>query len=97
MQNVNLSRKRTDTVHALLCDVDEFLAYIAVVKTPDMDAVRGRLVRLLRSARHQLIAAGRSPMGPSIQGWRTAIAAVALGGLVAAVVGLSRSRGAPRG
>jgi len=92
MQNVNVSRERGDTVHALLCDVDEFLGYIAVVKTPDMDAVRGKLVRSLRGARHQLIAAAQPQAAPSIQGWRIVIAAVALGGLVGAIIGLSRGR-----
>jgi ElaB/YqjD/DUF883 family membrane-anchored ribosome-binding protein len=44
-------------VQALLSDVDEFLGYIAIVKTPDVDAVREVLDRSLRHAKYELLTA----------------------------------------
>jgi ElaB/YqjD/DUF883 family membrane-anchored ribosome-binding protein len=45
------------TVQALLNDVDEFLSYIAIVKTPEVDAIRDRLERSLSSAKIELLTA----------------------------------------
>jgi ElaB/YqjD/DUF883 family membrane-anchored ribosome-binding protein len=41
----------------LLRDVDEFLNYIAIVKTPEVDAVRASIDRSLRMAKHELLKA----------------------------------------
>lgn len=48
------------TVQALISDVDEFLSYIAIVKTPEVDAIRDRLQVALRTAKQELLAATRS-------------------------------------
>jgi ElaB/YqjD/DUF883 family membrane-anchored ribosome-binding protein len=45
------------TVQALLNDVDEFLSYIAIVKTPEVDAIRDRLERSLSGAKFELLTA----------------------------------------
>ena len=41
----------------LLRDVDELLNYIAIVKTPEVDAVRASIDRSLRRAKHELLKA----------------------------------------
>lgn len=45
------------TARALLNDVEAYLSYLAIVKTPDVDAVRDRIERSLRDAKHELLAA----------------------------------------
>jgi ElaB/YqjD/DUF883 family membrane-anchored ribosome-binding protein len=42
------------SLRTLLRDVDEFLKYIAIVKTPEVDAVRANLERSLGMAKRQL-------------------------------------------
>ena len=42
---------------ALLSDVDEFLSYLAIVKTPDVDAIRDGLERSLRHGKYELLTA----------------------------------------
>ena len=71
----------------LLRDVDEFLNYIAIVKTPEVDAVRASIDRSLRMAKHELLKAvasvhQKAPRGVSARSLRekpwAAIAAAAL-------------------
>jgi ElaB/YqjD/DUF883 family membrane-anchored ribosome-binding protein len=96
------------TVQALLNDVDEFLSYIAIVKTPDVDAIRDRLERSLSSAKLELLTAvkrsrSNSPGFYRASGLRArkfisthpgiAIAAAAvLGAVIGTVAGASRHR-----
>ena len=50
-----MSSKADQSVRTLLRDVDEFLQYIAIVKTPEVDAVRASLERSLAAAKHELL------------------------------------------
>jgi ElaB/YqjD/DUF883 family membrane-anchored ribosome-binding protein len=59
------------TVQALLNDVDEFLSYIAIVKTPEVDAIRDRLERSLSGAKIELLTAVNRSRSNS-PGFRTA-------------------------
>lgn len=43
------------SLRTLLSDVDEFLKYIAIVKTPEVDVVREYLERSLGMAKHELL------------------------------------------
>jgi ElaB/YqjD/DUF883 family membrane-anchored ribosome-binding protein len=49
------SRSAEQSAGTLLRDVDEFLNYIAIVKTPEVDAVRASIDRSLRMAKHELL------------------------------------------
>jgi ElaB/YqjD/DUF883 family membrane-anchored ribosome-binding protein len=51
------SRSAEQSAGTLLRDVDEFLNYIAIVKTPEVDAVRASIDRSLRMAKHELLKA----------------------------------------
>jgi ElaB/YqjD/DUF883 family membrane-anchored ribosome-binding protein len=50
-----MSSNADQSVRTLLRDVDEFLQYIAIVKTPEVDAVRASLERSLAAAKHELL------------------------------------------
>jgi ElaB/YqjD/DUF883 family membrane-anchored ribosome-binding protein len=72
----------------LLRDVDEFLNYIAIVKTPEVDEVRENLERSLRMAKHELLnavarvrrrAAGRAAVRALGNPWSAVAAAALLG------------------
>ena len=51
------SRSADQSAGTLLRDVDELLNYIAIVKTPEVDAVRASIDRSLRMAKHELLKA----------------------------------------
>ncbi|MDB6083507.1 MAG: hypothetical protein JWN43_1388 [Gammaproteobacteria bacterium] len=87
---------REPTVHALLSDVDEFLSYIAIVKTPEVDAIRDRLERSLRAAKDELLAAVARPRPHASEPptqfvrahpWIAAAAASLLGALIGVLTG----------
>ena len=77
------------SLQTLLSDVDEFLKYIAIVKTPEVDAVRESLERSLRMANHELLnaaalvrkkASGRvAARAPGGNPWAAVAAAALLG------------------
>jgi ElaB/YqjD/DUF883 family membrane-anchored ribosome-binding protein len=83
------SRTADQSAGALLRDVDEFLKYIAIVKTPEVDAVRASIDRSLRLAKHELLKAaasvhqkasrGVSSRSPREKPWAAIAAAVLLG------------------
>ena len=86
---------------ALVNDVDEFLDYIAIVKTPEVDAVREQLERSLGAARQDLIGAARRAsglrVGPTERPvrrnlWAAIAAASLLGALIGAAAGRRRQR-----
>jgi ElaB/YqjD/DUF883 family membrane-anchored ribosome-binding protein len=94
MPNVNVDRWRIDTMQALMSDVDEFLRYIAIVKTPEMDDVRDRLEQSLGAARRHLIQTGLgwgSARSPS-HSRSVLIAAAAFGTLVGSIAALRHVR-----
>jgi ElaB/YqjD/DUF883 family membrane-anchored ribosome-binding protein len=51
------SRSADQSAGTLLRDVDEFLKYIAIVKTSEVDAVRASIERSLGMAKHELLEA----------------------------------------
>jgi ElaB/YqjD/DUF883 family membrane-anchored ribosome-binding protein len=77
------------SLRTLLSDVDEFLKYIAIVKTPEVDAVRENLERSLAMAKHELLnaaalvrkkASGRvAARSPGGNPWAAVVAAALLG------------------
>ena len=77
----------------LLRDVDEFLNYIAIVKTPEVDAVRASIERSLGMAKHELLKAVASvhqqaSRGVSVRSLRgKPWAAIVLGALLGAWIG----------
>lgn len=90
------------TLNALLSDVDEFLSYIAIVKTPEVDAVRDRLEQSLSSAKRELLAAversGSRSSRPrrtgfvAVHPWMAIGAAAVLGALIGTMTGMNRHR-----
>jgi ElaB/YqjD/DUF883 family membrane-anchored ribosome-binding protein len=92
----------TPTLDELLSDVDEFLSYIAIVKTPEVDAVRDRLEQSLSSAKDELLAAVersrlRSPRPrPTgfvrVHPWTAIAAAAVLGAVIGTMIGINDHR-----
>jgi ElaB/YqjD/DUF883 family membrane-anchored ribosome-binding protein len=82
-------RSADQSAGTLLRDVDEFLNYIAIVKTPEVDAVRASIDRSLRRAKHELLKAvasvhqkaspGVSARSPRGKPWAAIAAAAVLG------------------
>jgi ElaB/YqjD/DUF883 family membrane-anchored ribosome-binding protein len=87
------------SVETLVSDVEELLSYIAIVKTPEVDAVRDSLERSLREAKRELLTALPRP-GPDSPPARRPIklltvhpwAAVAAAAFLGAVIGVSGMR-----
>ena len=89
------SRSADQSAGTLLRDVDELLNYIAIVKTPEVDAVRASIDRSLRMAKHELLKAlgsvhqvasvhqkasrGVSTGAPRGKPWAATVAAALLG------------------
>jgi ElaB/YqjD/DUF883 family membrane-anchored ribosome-binding protein len=75
----------------LLADIDELLSFIAILKTPEVDAVRPRLEASLGRARRDLEVAGRMQAAAAVirEHPLTALAAGAVAG--ALVAGLLRA------
>jgi ElaB/YqjD/DUF883 family membrane-anchored ribosome-binding protein len=77
------------SVRTLLRDVDELLQYIAIVKTPEVDAVRASIERSLALARYELLngvararenaPAGVAPRSRGPNPWAAIAAAALLG------------------
>ncbi len=83
------SRSEDQSAATLLRDVNEFLNYIAIVKTPEVDAVRASIERSLRMAKRELLKAVASVHHKTSRGvsarslrekpWAAIAAAVLLG------------------
>jgi ElaB/YqjD/DUF883 family membrane-anchored ribosome-binding protein len=89
------SRSAEQSAAALLRDVDEFLKYIAIVKTPEVDAVRASIERSLGTAKRELLkavarvhkASGRVPAHSlSENPWAAIVAAALLGAWLGTVL-----------
>jgi ElaB/YqjD/DUF883 family membrane-anchored ribosome-binding protein len=95
------SHSADQSAATLLRDVDEFLNYIAIVKTPEVDAVRESIDRSLRLAKRELLRAvasvhQRASRGVSARSlhekrWAAIAAAVLLGAWFGTVL-LTRPR-----
>ena len=91
-----------DTVRELLDDVNELLGYIAILKTPEVDAVRDGLEQSLRAARRKLLAtemyltaSGDAAARPGASGrvpWRAVAIAATVSGLTGFLLISARRR-----
>jgi ElaB/YqjD/DUF883 family membrane-anchored ribosome-binding protein len=94
-----MGQNHDDAVRTLIRDVDEFLGYIAIVKTPEVDQVREGLELSLAMARRELVDAamqsGRSGQVGSLglidlRPWIAVGAAAVIGALLGSWARLRR-------
>ena len=90
--------QRAEALAILIGDVDELLSYIAILKTPEVDAVRDALEVSLLEARRSLLQSEREgasdyprPAKSALAGMLVVIAATAITGLFAVAATSARA------